>query len=80
MIKSPRMDIDLKIWVLIQQISDAMFFAREKEIRRYGISMAESQVLSIIQFAGNSPTPSEISRLSVLGRSDKSMYSESVSG
>jgi MarR family multiple antibiotic resistance transcriptional regulator len=55
-------DQDYELWVLLQQARDAVFRAREKELRKCGISTVQSAVLFIIQAIGHGATPAEISR------------------
>jgi len=51
-----------ELWVLLQQARDAIHQARDKELRRFGISNVQSAVLFIIQAIGHEATPTEISR------------------
>lgn len=49
-------------WVLLSQVNDAMFKAREKELSKYGITAMEGAVLHIVQAIGDRATPAEVSR------------------
>jgi len=51
-----------ELWVLLQQARDAIHQARDKELRKFGISNVQSAVLFIIQAIGHEATPTEISR------------------
>ena len=53
---------DYRLWVLMRLSQRALAKAREKALRRYGISSTESAVLFVIQAASDEPTPAEISR------------------
>jgi len=55
-------DQNYELWVLLQQSRDAIHQARDKELRKYGISNLQAAVLFIIQAIGHKATPSEISR------------------
>lgn len=51
-----------ELWVLLHQTRDTIYSAREKELRRYGITTMEAGALFIIQKIGKGATPAEISR------------------
>jgi len=55
-------DPDYNLWVLLQQTRDALFNAREKELRKYRISAIEAATLLVIQAIGDKATSAEISR------------------
>jgi len=51
-----------KLWVLLHQTRHVVFKIREKELKKYGISVMESGVLFILHTLGGKSTPAEISR------------------
>ena len=51
-----------ELWVLLQQASDAMFEARENELREYGITAMQAAVLYIVKAIGDEATPAQVSR------------------
>ena len=55
-------DRDYELWVLLQQTSDAVLRARDKELSKHGISSIEAAVLFIVQSIGERAIPAEISR------------------
>jgi len=55
-------DKDYELWVLLQQASDAVVRARDKELGKHGISSIEAAVLFIVQSIGDRAIPAEISR------------------
>ena len=55
-------DQDYQVWVLLQQARHAVFRAREKELRRYGITSMESAVLFILKAIDDEATLGEIAR------------------
>ena len=55
-------DEDYSLWVLLHQVRDTMFAAREEELRPYGSSPMQAAVLFIIQAIGSEATPAEIAR------------------
>ena len=55
-------DRDYEVWMLLNQASEAMFKAREKELNGNGVTAMEATALFIIQAIGNQATPAEISR------------------
>ncbi len=55
-------DQDYELWVLLAQTREAMFKARQKELKRYNLSPRQSAVLFIIQEIGDRVIPAEISR------------------
>lgn len=62
MINSPTIDRYYDLWALLAQTRDAIFKARQKELRRYGTSATQSAALFAIQAIGDKATPAEISR------------------
>jgi DNA-binding MarR family transcriptional regulator len=58
----PSVDEDYKLWVLLNQATDAALRARQKELDRYGISVAQATVFFVIQAIGEKATPAEITR------------------
>ena len=57
---SARQDYDLS--ALLQQASDALYKAREKELYQYGVSPIGAMALFVIQTVGDKATPAEIAR------------------
>jgi len=55
-------DKDYELWVLLAQAREAMYKARQKELRLYNLSPRQSAVLFIIRAIGDKVTPAEISR------------------
>jgi len=55
-------DKDYELWVLLTQAREAMYKARQHELRRYNLSPRQSAVLFIIRAIGDKVTPAEISR------------------
>ena len=55
-------DRDYEIWVLLNQVRDVMFSAREKESQQFGISAMQAGVLFVVRSIGDKATPAEISR------------------
>lgn len=55
-------DPDLKLWTLLRQARDAIQKAREKELRKQGISSRQAAILHIIETIGDRATPAEIAR------------------
>ena len=60
--KTSSVDQDFRLWVLLHQTRDAIFKAREKELKPYGITTMECGVLFIVEAVGYKATPAEISR------------------
>lgn len=56
------LDRDYALWRLLLQAKDAVFKARQKELRQYAISPEEAGVLFVVQALGNKAMPAEISR------------------
>ncbi len=55
-------DKDYELWVLLAQAQEAMYKARQHELRRYNLTPRQSAVLFIIRAIGDKVTPAEISR------------------
>ncbi len=55
-------DQDYKLWVLLQQVGDTAFAARDKELSQYRLSTMKVALLHIVQLIGSEATPAEISR------------------
>ena len=55
-------DQDRRLVVLLRLTSDAIYRVRRKELRKFGVSVEEWGVLSIVRFIGDKATPAEISR------------------
>jgi DNA-binding MarR family transcriptional regulator len=54
-------DNDYNLWLYLAQVRTAMVRARQKEVRRYGITSRQASVLFVIN-ANDKATPAEISR------------------
>jgi len=57
-----RTDEELALWVLLHVTRDAMFKARQRDLRELGISPRQAAVLVTIQTIGNEATPAELAR------------------
>lgn len=55
-------DQDYEVWVMLRQVHDVMHRARDKELKRIGISWTQAAVLFIVKAIHIPATPSEISR------------------
>ena len=55
-------DKDYELWMLLAQAREAMYKARQHELRRYNLSPRQGAVLLIIRAIGDKATPAEISR------------------
>ena len=55
-------DLDYELWVLLHQATDAIAGAREDELRKFGISMMQAEVLFVVKAIRGPATPAEISR------------------
>jgi len=53
---------DFELWVLLRHTVDAMLRARDKELRKTGISRIQSAVLFIVKNMATPATPAAISR------------------
>jgi DNA-binding MarR family transcriptional regulator len=56
-------DRDYNLWVLLHQVSDIIFNAREEELREYGLPATQAEVLFVIKAIGDKVTPAQISRM-----------------
>ena len=61
----PQSDIDrdYNLWVLLHQVSDIIFNAREAELQQYGFPATQAEVLFVIKAIGDKATPAQISRM-----------------
>jgi len=55
-------DDDFSLWMLLEQARDVILRARQKELRKVGISFSAAKVLDSIQAIGAPAIPAEISR------------------
>ena len=55
-------DKDYSLWVLLHQVKDLIFRAREKELRQYDVTAMQTAVLVIVDAIEEQATPTEISR------------------
>jgi len=51
------------LWVLMHQVSDIIFNAREAELQEYGLPATQAEVLFVIKAIGDKVTPAQISRM-----------------
>ena len=51
-----------QVWLILSQVNDAIFKAREKELSKMGVTAMEAAVLNIVRAIGNEATPAEVSR------------------
>ena len=56
-------DRDYNLWVLLHQVSDIIFNAREAELQKYGLPATQAEVLFVIKAIGDKVTPAQISRM-----------------
>jgi DNA-binding MarR family transcriptional regulator len=56
-------DRDYNLWVLLHQVSDIIFNAREAELMQYGFPATQAEVLFVIKAIGDKATPAQISRM-----------------
>ncbi len=56
-------DRDYNLWVLLHQVSDIIFNAREAELQQYGFPATQAEVLFVIKAIGDKVTPAQISRM-----------------
>ena len=56
-------DRDYNLWVLLHQVSDIIFNARESELQQYGLPATQAEVLFVIKAIGDKVTPAQISRM-----------------
>jgi DNA-binding MarR family transcriptional regulator len=54
---------DYNLWVLLRQVSDIIFNAREAELQDYGLPATQAEVLFVIKAIGDRVTPAQISRM-----------------
>jgi len=55
-------DQDYRLWVLLNQVRDAVLKARQKELVQYNISATQAATLLVIEAIGAKATATEISR------------------
>ena len=60
--KSQYTDEDYDLWVLLAQARDAMFKVRQRELKRYGVSTAEANILLLIKNITDKTTITEIAQ------------------
>ena len=53
---------EYKLWVLLHQVRDIILEAREKGLRKYGITAQQAQILVVIHAIGDEATPAQIAR------------------
>jgi len=56
-------DQDYNLWVLLHQVSDIIFNAREAELQQYNLPATQAEVLFVIKAIGDKVTPAQISRM-----------------
>jgi len=55
-------DLDYNLWVLLYQVRDLIFRARENELRKYGFLSRQAMVIFIIEAIDGKATPTEIAK------------------
>ena len=55
-------DQDRRLVVMLRLANDAVNRVRRKELRKYGLSVEEWAVLSMVRFIGDKATPAELAR------------------
>ena len=55
-------DVYFNLWVRLVRARDAIFAAREKELRKCGVTQREAAILYYIDKIGTAATPAEIAR------------------
>ncbi|MFC2039222.1 MarR family winged helix-turn-helix transcriptional regulator [Chloroflexota bacterium] len=55
-------DGDYELWVLLHQTKDAIYKAREKELRQFGLSPVTAAALLVVESIDGPATPNEIAR------------------
>lgn len=58
---SPSVDLNY-LWMMLHQARDAIFKLREREVKKFGISIPKAEILFTIEAIGYPATPTEISR------------------
>ena len=56
-------DGNYNLWVLLHQVSDIIFSAREAELQKCGLPATQAEVLFVIKAIGDEVTPAQISRM-----------------
>jgi len=56
-------DKDYNLWVLLHQVSDIIFNAREAELQEYNLPATQAEVLFVIKAIDDKTTPAQISRM-----------------
>ena len=56
-------DRDYNLWVLLHQVSDIIFNARESELQQDGLPATQAEVLFVVKAIGDKVTPAQISRI-----------------
>ena len=56
-------DRDYNLWVLLHQVSDIIFNAREAELQQHGLPATQAEVLFVVKAIGDKVTPAQISRM-----------------
>ena len=61
--KATAIDQDYNLWVLLHQVGDIIFYAREAELHEYNLPATQADVLFVIKAIGDKVTPAQISRM-----------------
>src|SRR4030066_1862107 len=56
-------DRDYNLWVLLHQVSDIIFNAREAKLQKHGSPATQAEFLFVIKAIGDKVTPAQISRM-----------------
>lgn len=55
-------DNDYHLWILLQQVKDLIFKARENELSQYGFSTRQAMILFTVEAIGDTPNLTDIAR------------------
>jgi DNA-binding MarR family transcriptional regulator len=55
-------DRNYNLWLLLHQVSDIIFYAREQELKEYKLPGMQAEVLFAIKAIGDKATPADIAR------------------
>lgn len=55
-------DNNYNLWLLLHQVADIIFYAREQELKEYNLPGMQAEVMFAIKAIGDKATPAEIAR------------------
>ncbi len=55
-------DSNYNLWLLLRQVSDVIFYAREQELKEFNLPGMQAEVLFAIKAIGGKATPADIAR------------------